>query len=225
MPASPSKDPRIDAYIANAAPFARPILKHLRKVVHAGCPAVTETMKWSMPHFDYKGVMCGMAAHKQHCSFGFWQAAALALGGKGEDADSMGQFGRITSIADLPDEKTLIGYVRKAAALKDGRVKPEKPVAKPRAKAAPLQMPDYLANALKSNATARKTWDGFSPSHRNEYIEWLNDAKQDATRERRLETTLEWLAEGKSRNWKYQPNAAERLSARPATSPSESTRR
>ena len=209
MRSTASKDPRIDAYIAKAAPFAQPILKHLRKIVHAGCPAVTETMKWSMPHFDYKGIMCGMAAHKQHCSFGFWQRAALALDGKGEDADGMGQFGRITSIADLPDEKTLIGYVRKAVALKDAGAKLEKPAAaKPRAKTASLQVPPYLANALKSNAKARKTWESFSPSHRNEYIEWLNEAKRDETRERRLETTLEWLAEGKSRNWKYQAKGA-----------------
>ena len=118
-----AKDPRIDAYIAKAAPFAQPILKHLRKVVHAGCPQVQETMKWSMPHFDYKGIMCGMAAFKQHCSFGFWQTASLALDGKGEDAEGMGQFGRITSLADLPDEKTLVSYVRKAVALKDAGVK------------------------------------------------------------------------------------------------------
>jgi uncharacterized protein YdeI (YjbR/CyaY-like superfamily) len=208
MPSNASKDSRIDAYIATAAPFAQPILKHLRQIVHAGCPAVTETMKWSMPHFDYKGIMCGMAAHKQHCSFGFWQSAALALDEKRESADGMGQFGRITAIADLPDEKTLIGYVRKAVALKDAGAKPEKPAAKPRAKAASHQVPPHLANALKLNAKARETWEAFSPSHRNEYIEWLNEAKRDETRERRLETTLEWLSEGKSRNWKYQAKGA-----------------
>ena len=117
------KDPRVDAYISKAAPFAQPILKHLRKVVHAGCPQVEETIKWSMPHFDYKGIMCGMAAHKQHCSFGFWQEAELALEKERRNSDGMGHFGRITSLKDLPDEQTLIGYVRKAVALKDSGVK------------------------------------------------------------------------------------------------------
>jgi hypothetical protein len=202
-----TKDPRIDAYIAKAAPFAQPVLKHLRKIVHAGCPGVQETMKWSMPHFDYKGIMCGMAAHKQHCSFGFWQRAALALDGKGEDAEGMGQFGRITSLADLPDEQTLIGYVRKAVALKDSGAapsKPRKPAAKPKVGLTDLQVPQTLAEALKRSAKARATWEKFSPSHRREYIAWLTEAKRDETRERRLETALEWLAEGKSRNWKYE---------------------
>lgn len=198
-----SKDPRIDAYIATAAPFARPILKHLRKVVHAGCPAVLETIKWSMPHFDYKGMFVGMAAFKQHCSFGFWREAELALGGKGTDADGMGHFGRITSLDDLPAEKTLIGYVRKAAEIKDkGVKKPATP--KLKTKRTALTVPDYLANALKRNASARKTWDRFSPSHRKEYIDWLTGAKREETREKRLETTLAQLAEGKPLNWKYQ---------------------
>ena len=206
MPPAARKDPRIDAYIAKAQPFARPILKHLRKIVHKGCPAVTETIKWSMPHFDYKGIMCGMGAFKQHCAFGFWKAAALALDGKGEDAEGMGQFGCIKSLADLPDDETLIGYVRKAVALKDAGVKLPRPAAtKPRGKAVARQVPEDLTNALKRNAEARKTWDAFSPSHRNEYIEWLTQARREETRQRRLETTLEWLGEGKSRNWKYQP--------------------
>ena len=197
------KDPRVDVYIAKAEPFARPILKHLRKVVHAGCPEVEETIKWSMPHFDYKGIFVGMAAFKGHCAFGFWREASLALGGNGEESDSMGQFGRITSIADLPDEKTLISYVRKAAALKDAGVK--KPATrKARAKSTPLEVPDDLANRLKKNATARKTWEAFSTSHRREYIEWLTGAKRAETREKRLETTIEQLAEAKPLHWKYQ---------------------
>ena len=199
-----SKDPRIDAYIANAAPFARPILKHIRKVVHTGCPQVQETMKWSMPHFDYKGIMCGMAAFKQHCSFGFWQAAALALNGRGDDADGMGQFGRITSIDDLPDEKTLVGYVRKAVALKDAGVKKPAP-SKPKTKASPLDVPSDLKAALANHREAKRTFDGFSPSHRNEYIHWITGAKREETREQRLATAMEWLAEGKARHWKYQP--------------------
>jgi len=206
-PPMAKKDPRLDAYIANAAPFARPILNHIRRVVHAGCPAVEETIKWRMPHFDYKGMMCGMAAFKQHCSFGFWQSASLALDGKGEDADGMGQFGRITSLADLPDEQTLIGYVRKAVEVKDAGVKrPPRP--KSATKAAPLEVPDSLANALKRNAKARKSWDSFSPSRRKEYIVWLTGAKREETREKRLETALEWMAEGKPLNWQYQRNTS-----------------
>jgi uncharacterized protein YdeI (YjbR/CyaY-like superfamily) len=198
-----SKDPRIDVYIDNALPFARPILKHLRKAVHAGCPEVQETMKWSMPHFDYKGMFIGMAAFKQHCSFGFWREAALALGGNGEDADGMGHFGRITSLKDLPAEKTLVGYVRKAVELKDAGVKLPK-AAKQKAKPVAVEVPDYLSNALKRNTKARSVWDGFSPSHRKEYVEWLTSAKREETREKRLETTLAQLAEGKPLNWKYQ---------------------
>jgi uncharacterized protein YdeI (YjbR/CyaY-like superfamily) len=197
------KDAGIDSYIANSPAFARPILKHLRKVVHAGCPDVQEKIKWSMPHFDYKGMFIGMAAFKQHCSFGFWREAALALGGNGEDADGMGQFGRITALSDLPDEMTLISYVRKAVEIKDAGVKlPEEP--KRKAPAKPVEVPDYLLNRLKRNAKARKTWDGFSPSHRKEYVEWLNGAKREETREKRLETTLEQLAAGRPLNWRYQ---------------------
>ena len=162
------KNPRVDAYIEKSAPFAKPILKHLRKIVHAGCPGVEETIKWSMPHFDYKGMMCGMAAFKEHCAFGFWKAKLiLPPNYKGEDREGMGQFGCITSIADLPDEKTLTGYVRKAAELNEagtklsGRDKP-----KPKA---PLKMPAYFSSALNKNAKAKKTFENFSPSHQREY--------------------------------------------------------
>ena len=197
------KDSRVDAYIAKAAPFAQPILKHIRKVVHTGCPEVEETMKWSMPHFDYKGMFIGMAAHKAHCSLGFWREAAVALGGNGEDADGMGQFGRITAVDDLPDEKVLLGYVRQAVEIKDSGAKlPRAP--KPKDKSTPLEVPDYLETRLKKNAKARKTWDGLSPSHRKEYIEWLLGAKREETRAKRLEATLEQLTEGKSLNWRYQ---------------------
>ncbi|HEX8280909.1 MAG TPA: YdeI/OmpD-associated family protein [Chthoniobacterales bacterium] len=198
-----TKDPRFDAYIASAAPFAQPILKHLRKIVHAGCPQVTETIKWGMPHFDYKGPMWGMAGFKAHCAFGFWRVAEQALPASRRDADGMGQFGRITSISDLPDKETLIGYVRKAVQLKDSAVADQKPPARPRAKPISIEVPQYLASRLGRNANARKTWDAFSHTHRKEYVEWLTSAKRDETREKRLETTLEQLAEGKPLNWKY----------------------
>ena len=197
------KDPRVDAYIAKAAPFAQPILKHLRKIVHAGCRDVEETLKWSMPHFDYKGILCGMAAHKQHCSFGFWRGAELALGKTRADSDGMGHFGRITSLADLPDEGTLIGYVRKAVELKDAGVKQPKAPARKR-DAAALEVPDYFSAALRTNKKAQQAFDAFSYSHRREYLEWVTEAKREETRDSRLATAIEWLAEGKSRNWKYE---------------------
>jgi hypothetical protein len=196
-----SRDPRVDAYIAKAAPFARPILTHIRKAVHKGCPDVQETMKWSFPHFDYKGMLCGMASFKQHCTLGFWKASLLKQNGVGsKSADAMGQFGRITSVADLPLEKDLVALVRKAARLNDEGVKVVRRTApKPMSKTPPA----FLA-ALRANRNALAAYEAFSPSHRREYREWIAEAKTDATRDRRIATTIEWLAEGKSRNWKYE---------------------
>jgi len=196
-----TKDPRIDAYIAKSADFAKPILKHLRKVVHAGCPGVTETLKWSMPHFDYKGVMCGMAAFKQHCVFGFWKASLVF--DRDGSAETKGQrsFDRIRSLSDLPAENTLLGYVRKAAALNEAGIKaPGRTQPKKRA---PIEMPDDFGAALKKNAKARKTFDAFTPGKRREYLEWVTEAKREQTRKERLVTSIQWLAEGKSRHWKY----------------------
>lgn len=202
----PSKDPRLDAYIANSAPFARPILKHLRKIVHTGCPEVEETMKWSMPHFDYKGVLCAMAAFKAHCTFSFWKGSLVL--GKEEVAEekAMGQFGRITALSHLPSEKVLLGYVRKAAALNDAGVKsPERPKSSSRRENGPVEVPSYFRTALNKNAAASKTFDSFSASKQKDYIEWVTEAKRDATRQQRLATSLEWLAQSKPRMWKYLP--------------------
>jgi len=199
----PKKDPRIDAYIAKSADFAQPILKLLRKVVHAGCPQVEETMKWSMPHFDYKGVMCGMAAFKRHCAFGFWKESLILEGRKTEEKRGMGSFGSIRSLSDLPSEKILISYVKKAAALNNAGIKaPGRSQPKSRQ---PIDLPDYFAAALKKNPKAQKTFANFPPSHRREYLEWVTDAKREETRKQRLATTMEWLSEGKPRNWKYMP--------------------
>ena len=193
-------DARIDAYIEKAQPFARPILTKIRKAVHAGCPDVEETMKWRHPSFVYKGLLCSMAAFKEHVTFGFWKASAMSgVGGKADEA--AGQFGRITSIADLPDQKTLVGLVKQAAALHEQGVKA------PRRKTAPkqpLQAPPDFTAALRKNKKAQQAYDAFSPSHRREYLEWILDAKADATRQRRIATAIEWMAERKSRNWKYQ---------------------
>jgi uncharacterized protein YdeI (YjbR/CyaY-like superfamily) len=198
-----TKDPRVDEYIAKAAPFAKPILIHLRKIVHAGCPEVKETIKWSFPHFEHKGVMCGMAAFQKHCSFGFWKASLLFEGHSAAEKEAMGHFGRITSIADLPAREVIIGHVRKAAALNEKRISaPGR--SRPR-KRPPLKMPAYLTAALNKNPKAKKTFVNFSPSHRREYIEWITEAKREKTRDKRLATAIEWLAAGKPRNWKYQP--------------------
>ena len=198
-----TKDPRVDAYIAKAADFAKPILKHLRKVVHAGCPQVQETLKWSMPHFDYKGVMCGMAAFKEHCAFGFWKESLIFDGKKNGEKTAMGSFGCIKSLADLPSEKILIGYVKKAAALNEAGIKaPGRTQPKKRE---PIAVPDDFAGALKKNAKARKTFDAFAPSKQREYLEWVTEAKRDETRRERLATSIQWLAEGKPRHWRYQP--------------------
>lgn len=197
------KDPRVDAYIDNAAPFAKPILKHLRKVVHAGCPEVEETIKWQFPHFDYKGVLCAMAGFKEHCAFGFWKRA-LIFGNKKAEAEGMGQFGRITSLADLPGERTLIGYVRKAAQLNEEGVK--SPARTKPKKREPVKVPAYLMAALKKNAKARRTFENFSPTNQRAYVEWITEAKREETRERRLKTALEWIAEGKPHNWRYLPS-------------------
>lgn len=197
-----TRDSRIDAYIAKSANFAQPILAHLRELVHAACPEVEETMKWSFPHFMYKGMLCGMSAFKQHVAFGFWKGK-LVVDDTGQSLeDAMGQFGRITCMGDLPPKKTHSTYVKKAMALNDAGVKSPTRVksAKPKPEAT---VPDDLAAALKKNAKARKTFDAFTPSARREYIDWLTEAKRETTRVQRLATTLEWLVEGKQRNWKY----------------------
>jgi uncharacterized protein YdeI (YjbR/CyaY-like superfamily) len=196
-----SRDARVDAYIAKSAEFARPILEHLREVVHAACPEAEETMKWSFPHFDYKGMLCSMAAFKEHCSFGFWKSE-LVLEKGGADEKAMGQFGRITGLADLPSKKVLTGYIKKAMALNDSGAKvPSR--SKPKAPKPPLVVPDDLAIALNANDKARATFEKFPPGQRREYVEWITEAKAELTRNRRLETAIEWMSEGKQRNWKY----------------------
>ncbi|HYR47006.1 MAG TPA: YdeI/OmpD-associated family protein [Thermoanaerobaculia bacterium] len=198
-------DPRIDSFIAKSAGFAKPILRHLRKLVHEACPDCEETLKWSAPTFMYAGrIMCGMAAFKEHCAFIFWhQGMEKVLGPDGDKSvTAMGSLGRITSLEDLPSDKKMIGYLRKAAALNESGT-PARPRPKKRP-AARLVVPEDLAAGLKKNKAAAATFEEFSPSHRKEYIEWITEARRDETRQKRLSTTLAWLAEGKSRNWKYE---------------------
>jgi uncharacterized protein YdeI (YjbR/CyaY-like superfamily) len=199
----PKNDPRIDAYIAKSGDFAKPILNHLRKVVHAACPDVEETIKWRFPFFMRKGILCNMAAFKEHCKFGFWNSKAV-FGADFQKARGgmMGQFGRLQAVSDLPDDKTLIGYIKKAVKLNETGV--EKPApARPKVKKK-LVVPDFFLTALKKNKKALATFEGFSPSHKREYVEWIAEAKREETRDRRIETALVWLSKGKSRHWKYQ---------------------
>ena len=198
-----ANDPRIDAYIAKAKPFAQPILKRIRGAVHAGCPEVTETIKWSVPAFDYKGPLAGMAAFKAHCIFGFWKAPLMKTVPKRAEREGMGGLGRFESVDDLPGEAALVKMVKEAVALNDAGVKVPRPTkAKP-----PLKTPADMLAAIGKNKKARATYEAFSPSCKREYVEWITEAKTDDTRARRLATAVEWMAEGKQRNWKYMPGA------------------
>jgi len=199
------KNPLIDAYINKAQDFAKPVLKYIREIVHEACPAVEEKMKWSFPHFDYKNeMMCSMASFKEHCTFGFWKAS-LIKDSKGilKEAGNtaMGQFGRITKVSDLPSRKILIRLVKNAMNLNDEGIKV---ATKPKSnKKKELKIPGYFMKELKKNKKALKTFEGFSYSQKKEYIEWVTEAKTEETRNKRLATSVEWLSEGKIRNWKY----------------------
>jgi uncharacterized protein YdeI (YjbR/CyaY-like superfamily) len=201
-----NKNPAFDDYIETAAPFAQPILQHLRNLAHSAHPGLNETLKWGFPHFDYKGMVFHMAAFKQHCTFGFWKAslltdpqAILTLQGK----TAMGHLGQIKSLGDLPADDILVAYIREAIQLNEDN---RKVAAKPKAPAGEtknLEVPDYLLEALQTQPEASTHFQKFSRSQQKEYVDWLVDAKTEATRNKRLETALEWLAEGKIRNWKY----------------------
>ena len=197
-----TRDARVDDYIAKSAEFARPILTYLRDLVHEACPDVEETMKWSFPHFMYKGMMCSMASFKEHCAFGFWKSSLIVEKGGATAEKAAGQFGRITQLSDLPSKKVLSGYVKEAMKLNEAGVKTPSRMT-PKAPKAELVVPDDLTSALQANQKARATFENFSTSQKREYVEWLTEAKAEATRARRLETAIEWMAEGKPRNWKY----------------------
>jgi uncharacterized protein YdeI (YjbR/CyaY-like superfamily) len=197
----PSRDPRIDAYIAKAPEFAKPILVHIREAFHSACPDIEETIKWGHPNFTYQGMLGGMAAFKAHATLGFWKGKLILGPGDSRVDDAMGSFGRLTSIKDLPPKTVLKGYIKKAVQLNEDGVKVVRPKAKP--KPAP-KAPPYLVAALKKNTKAAAHYAAMSPSMQREYVDWLTEAKTDATRQRRLETAVSWIAEGKQRNWKYE---------------------
>lgn len=194
-------DPRVDAYIAKAAPFAQPILKHLRTVVRAASPKIEETMKWGFPHFMYKGMLCGMAAFKEHAAFSFWKGSLIVDQAGNTAAKAMGHFGRLATLRDLPARNVLTRYVRAAVRLNDEGVKaPNRARAK---KPRPIVMPPVLKAALAKSAKARAAFTKFSPSHQREYCEWIASAKREETRSQRLATAIEWISLGKPQNWKY----------------------
>lgn len=198
-----TRDPRIDRYIEKSAEFAKPILKHIRELVHSACPEVEETLKWGFPHFMYKGILCSMASFKQHCAVGFWKGVlvfeSVPSVNKRENT-AMGQLGRIATIADLPDRRTFTRCIIEAVRLNEAGTKVP---TKPKATRKELVVPDDLLASLKKNKKALATFEKFSYSHRKEYVEWITDAKTEETRQKRLKTAIEWMAEGKSRNWKY----------------------
>lgn len=200
------KDKRFEAYIAKSADFAKPILKHIRELVHKACPDVKETMKWSFPHFVYgDGTLVSMAAFKEHMAFGFWKASLLKDPNKileKGNRGAMGHFGRITSLKDFPSDKIMIAYIKEAAKLNEQGIKvARKPVP---AEKKVLTTPKFLLEALNKSKSAKKFFDEFSYSKKKEYIEWLNEAKTEDTRNKRLKTAIEWISENKGRNWKYE---------------------
>lgn len=207
------KDPRVDAYIAEAAEFARPILKHLRQVIHQGCPDGIETIKWSCPFIEFHGIFCGFAAFKAHCSFFFWRDIDVdhLIRRTNTAAGGMGEFGRIASLADLPGDKILLACVRGAV---EQRLSPKSKVKRQRKPGKEVAVPPELARALARNPKAAATFKNFAPSHRREYCDWISEAKRPETREQRLATTIDWLMEGKPRNWKYLAERAGKKSAK-----------
>jgi uncharacterized protein YdeI (YjbR/CyaY-like superfamily) len=207
---APSFDPRIDAYIAKSKPFAQPILRHIREQVHKACPGVVETIKWSRPFFEYRGaILANMSAFKEHCSFGFWgeEIAAVLRNAKLLQPDAMGSLGRLTRVEDLPPNQQMIGILRQATAFIESGQYTSPIAARHKVVKAPAPAPETppeFTQALKASKKASAVFAAFSPSCKREYLEWIADAKRAETRDKRIATAIEWISEGKQRNWKYQ---------------------
>jgi uncharacterized protein YdeI (YjbR/CyaY-like superfamily) len=201
-----TKDKRIDAYIAKSADFAKPVMVHLRGLIHNACPDVSETIKWGMPSFEYKGPFIGFAAFKKHMALGFWKAALMkdskTLTGK-DTKGSMGNLGRIESIEDLPKDSILIKWIKEAKKLNDDGVKLNR-AEKPKHERKEYKMPAEFAKVLSKNKKAKEVFENFSPSHKREYLEWIVEARTEETRNKRMATAVEWLTEKKHKNWKYE---------------------
>ncbi|NUO39781.1 MAG: hypothetical protein HOQ17_02515 [Gemmatimonadaceae bacterium] len=199
-----TRDPRVDAYIAKQKEFAKPILTRIRDVVHAACPEVEETLKWSSPHFMYKGgMMCGMAGFKEHAIFGFWKGTLIdgVSPNRNNGGDAMGNFGKLTSVKDLPSKSTMTSLIKQAMKLNEQGITVPRPK---RASRPEATVPAELQAALAKNKKAATHFAAFPPSHRREYVEWISEAKRDETKTKRVAQAVEWIAEGKGRNWKYE---------------------
>ena len=201
------KENRVDQYILSAAPFAQPILIHLRELIHFACPEVEETMKWSMPHFEYKGILCSMAAFNHHCAFGFWKGSSLSdkhkiISQMGNTA--MGSFGKITSLKDLPSDKIIVAYIKEAKKLNETKKPDEPKKVKKVYDKKDLIIPDDFLKALKKNKKANTTFQNYSYSHQKEYINWITEAKREETRINRIRKAILKLEEGKSKNSEYE---------------------
>lgn len=197
------EDKRIDEYIAKSNEFAIPILTHIRCIVHKACPQVEETIKWGVPHFDYKGqIMCGMAAFKSHCSFVFHKSGLIKQSDKylfSTEKLGMGSFGKLCTVKDLPPQKVFVDYIKQVMKLNEAGIKLYS-----KRVATALDTPAYLLKALAKNKAAKQHFNQFPPSHKNEYIKWMEEAKTEETRQKRLSTAMDWIAQGKGRNWKYE---------------------
>ena len=193
-------DKRVDAYIAKSAEFAQPILNHIRALIHKTCPEVVEEIKWNFPVFEYHGVLCNMAGFKEHCAFGFWKASLMKDPEKIFGSTAMGDLDKIRSMKDLPKDSVLIKYIQEAMKLnEEGTKVPRRAPTKDKT----LDIPDYFTKAISKNRKALKVFEGFSYTNKKEYVEWVTEAKTDDTRNKRLDTAVEWIAEGKVRNWKH----------------------
>jgi uncharacterized protein YdeI (YjbR/CyaY-like superfamily) len=195
-------DNRVDDYIAKSAPFAKAILNHLRNLIHESSPLINETIKWGFPHFVHKDNICSMASFKAHCTFGFWKSSLMNDPYQlfNEKESAMGSIGRLEKLSDLPADKIIKEYILEALRIDESGAKVKKVIVP---KAA-IPVPAYFAAALDEHPTAKQQFENFSPSHQREYLEWITSAKTESTQQKRMSTTIDWLAEGKSLNWKYQ---------------------
>jgi uncharacterized protein YdeI (YjbR/CyaY-like superfamily) len=168
--------------------------------VHAAVPDVDETLKWSAPAFMLDGkILLIMASFKGHAALNFWRGQELR--GASANRDAMGQFGKLTSVADLPPDKEFDALIGEAASLAKSAPAPRK--AKHAPKPPPEMHPDFAA-ALDKAPKSKTAFDSFAPSAQRDYLEWIAEAKQEATRRKRIATAVEWIGEGKKRHWKYE---------------------
>jgi len=201
----PSSEPEVDAYAEGVEAFAKPILAHLRGLIRATCPEVVETLKWGIPHFDYRGeMMCIFAAYRSHCAFSFWKSALMSdprLKASIDLPASKRFMGKLRSLADLPVDAELTAWIREAMLLNEqgAKVAPRKTSAAPKIVVAPPAFVERLA----ASPSVKAMFESKSASFQKEYNVWIAEAKTEATRDKRINEALAWIAEGKGRFWKY----------------------